>query len=157
MQYSDQCLDDCKLSCCNVKSINIWCEACECLLCTVWSERALVYIVRRCDTTNRMRVLILTVSTSYSFFSASLICLLLDLTSTMKTRVLFSSIIFIALSVLSGWIMIFPASRRGCETIARRGYRGARESVRVFGRWKLVLFRTLRTLCELTCENRPSE
>jgi len=31
----------------------------------------------------------------------------------MKTRVLFSSIFFIALSVLSGWTMTLPASRRG--------------------------------------------
>lgn len=39
-----------------------------------------------------------------------------------------------------------------------RGYLGERESVRVFGRWKVVLKRTLRTLCELTCYmNRPSD
>jgi len=96
-------------------------------------------------------VLILSTSTSYNFFNDSLICLLFALTSTMNTSVLFSSIFFIALSVLSGWMMTLEASRRGSCATDLRGYLGARESVRVFGRWKEVLVRTLRTLCELTC------
>ena len=95
-------------------------------------------------------MLILTQSTSYSFFNASLICLLFALTSQMKTRVLFSSIFFIADSVLSGWMMILAASRRGCKGIDLRGYLGERESWRVFGRWKVVERRTLRTFCEWT-------
>ena len=52
--------------------------------------------------THLINVLIFTQSTSYSFFKASFICLLLALTSQMNTKVLFSSIFFIALSVLSG-------------------------------------------------------
>lgn len=57
------------------------------------SERGATYLIS---------VLTFTQSTSYSFFSASLICLLFALISQMKTRVLFSSIFFIALSVFSG-------------------------------------------------------
>lgn len=55
--------------------------------------------------------------------------------------------------------MTLPASRRGWRGIDRRGYLGARESVRVFGWWKVVLLRTLVTLCELTCfvKNKPSD
>lgn len=60
-----------------------------------------------------IRVLILTQSTSYNFFNASLICLLFALTSTINTSVLFSSIFFIALSVFNGWITTLLASRRG--------------------------------------------
>lgn len=60
----------------------------------------------------RIRVLILTVSTSYNFFNASLICCLLALVSTMKTRVLFSSIFFMALSVFRGWMRILWWSSR---------------------------------------------
>jgi len=77
-------------------------------------------------------------SPSYCFFRASLICLLFALTSTMNTRVLFSSIFFIALSVLRGWMRIFAASRRGRWGIDLREYFGARESSRVLGRWKDV-------------------
>lgn len=47
--------------------------------------------------------------------------------------------------------MTLLASRRGWCGIDLRGYLGARERVRVLGRWKEVLVRTLRTLCELTC------
>lgn len=69
----------------------------------------------------------------------------------MKTKVLFSSIFFIALSVFNGWMMTLLASSLGSCGTDLRGYLGARESVRVFGRWKEVDVRTLRTLCELTC------
>lgn len=111
-----------------------------------------------CNNAYRMSVFSLMVSTSYSFFSASLICLLFALTSTMNTSVLFSSIFFIALSVFNGWMMTLEASRRGWCGIDLRGYLGARDSWSVFGWWKDVLVRTLRVLCELTCyENRPSE
>ena len=55
--------------------------------------------------------------------------------------------------------MTFEASRRGSCGTDLRGYFGARESVRVLGRWKVVLLRTLRALCELTCfvKDRPSD
>ena len=103
------------------------------------------------ENTHLISVLTLTHSTSYSFFNASLICRLFALTFTINTSVLFSSIFFIALSVFNGCTMIFSASRRGACGIDLRGYFGARESVSVFGRWKVVDVRILRTLCELTC------
>lgn len=74
----------------------------------------------------------------------------------MKTRVLFSSIFFIALSVFKGWIRIFCWSIPVSLLTDTRGYFGARERVRVFGRWKVVEVRTLRTLCELTCKQAVS-
>lgn len=89
-------------------------------------------------------MLILTVSMSYSFFSDALIWALLDLMSTMKTSVLFSSIFFMALSVLSGWMTILCSSRRGAWGMALRGYLGARASCRVLGRWKVVEVLILR-------------
>ena len=103
-------------------------------------------------------MLIFTASTSYNFFTASLICRLFAFTSTMNTKVLFSSIFFIALSVLRGLINILCSSRRFSCGTDFRGYLGERESRSVFGRWKVVDNRTLRTLCELTClaGNRPS-
>lgn len=54
----------------------------------------------------RMRVLTFWHSMSYNAFTASLICLLLDFTSTMKTSVLLSSIFFMALSVVNGNLTI---------------------------------------------------
>ena len=70
----------------------------------------------------RMRVLILTVSMSYSFLRACLIWALLALTSTMKTRVFCSSIFFRAPSVLRGWTMTLCSSRRGAWGTDLRGY-----------------------------------
>lgn len=52
--------------------------------------------------------------------------------------------------------MTLPASRRGSRGIDRRGYLGARERVRVFGRWKVVDLRTLCVLCELTCYEKQA-
>ncbi len=72
-------------------------------------------------TTHRINVLIFTHSTSYSFRSASRICRLLALTSTMKTSVLFSSIFFMADSVLSGCTMTWCSSRRGACGMDLRG------------------------------------
>ena len=43
------------------------------------------------------------------------------------------------------------ASSRGSEWMLLRGYLGERLSLSVLGRWKLVVVRTLRALCELTC------
>lgn len=153
-------LDNSKLGSSNVKSIDIGCKTSKSLLGAVRSANNitlafhthLLHQQRQRDTnTYLIKVLILTVSTSYSFFSASLICLLFALTSTINTNVLFSSIFFIALSVFNGWIMTFCASRRGSWGTERRGYFGARDRRSVLGRWKVVFRRTLRTLCELTC------
>ena len=94
--------------------------------------------------TNLTSVLIFTQSTSYSVFSAPLICRLLALTSQMKTSVLFSSIFFIALSVLSGWMSTLWWSSRVSWGTDLRGYLGERESCSVLGRWKVVVRRILR-------------
>ena len=51
-------------------------------------------------------VLTLAAWMSYNFFTASLICFLLAVSPTMKTRVLLSSIFFIADSVVRGNLMI---------------------------------------------------
>lgn len=79
-------------------------------------------------------VLILTVSTSYNFFSASLICRLFAFTSQMNTKVLFSSIFFIADSVFRGWMITLWWSRRGSWGTDLRGNLGERESCSVLGR-----------------------
>ena len=54
------------------------------------------------DIAYRMSVLTLDTSISYNFLTAYLICGLLDRLSTMKTRVLLSSIFFMADSVVRG-------------------------------------------------------
>ncbi len=155
-------LDNRKLGRSNVERIHIRRQLRECLLRAVRPTHPLA---KRSSNTRfisiayLIKVLIFTHSTSYNFFNASLICLLFALTSTMNTNVLFSSIFFIALSVFNGCTMTFPASRRGTCGTDLRGYLGARESCSVFGRWKEVVVRTLRTLCESTCcvKNRTSE
>lgn len=102
--------------------------------------------LKKSPTTYLISVFTLTQSTSYNFFKASLICLLLALTSQIKTRVLFSSIFFIALSVLRGWIITLWWSSRASWGTDLRGYLGVRESWRVLGRWNVVLRRTFRVL-----------
>lgn len=146
-------LDDGQLGRSNVEGVHIRCQPRESLLRAIGPAGLSVFAIlfRNFIPTYLIKVLILTHSTSYIFFNASLICLLFALTSTMNTSVLFSSIFFIALSVLSGCTMILEASRRGSDWMLLRGYLGERERVRVFGRWKEVDVRTLRDLCELTC------
>jgi hypothetical protein len=155
-------LDNGELGGGDVQSVNVRSKAGEGLLGAVRPEKYVSsHVTSRSflDKAYLIMVLICTTSTSYNFFRASLIWRLLALTSTMKTRVLFSSIFFMALSVLSGWMMTLEASRRGWCGIDLRGYLGARDRVRVLGRWKEVDVRTFLTLCELTCavKNRPSE
>merc|ERR1711998_21886 len=89
-----------------------------------------------------IRELIFCVSMSYIFLIASLISTLLARTSTMKTRVLFSSIFFIADSVVSGYFRIWYRSRRVGLARYLRGYLGSRSFARVFGRWKRMFVRT---------------
>ena len=86
------------------------------------------------ESTHRMRVLIFAAWTSYSFFTASLICLLFDLMSTMKTNVLCSSIFFIALSVFKGLTIVRNWSMRGAWLTLFLGYLGSRGRRRVLGR-----------------------
>merc|ERR1711990_790412 len=78
---------------------------------------------------------------SYIFLIASLICTLLARTSTMKTRVLFSSIFFMADSVVRGNFRIWYRSRRLGLARYLRGYLPSRGLERVFGRWKRMLVR----------------
>merc|ERR1712216_917580 len=89
----------------------------------------------------RIKVLIFWVSMSYIFLIASLIWTLLARTSTMKTRVLFSSIFFIADSVVSGYFRIWYLSRRLGLARYLRGYFGSRALERVFGLWNRMLVR----------------
>ena len=84
------------------------------------------------------------VSTSYSFFIASLMFRLFALRSTMNTSVLWSSIFFMADSVLSGCWIVRNWSMRGMCGTDFRGYRGFRGRRSVLGRWKETEVRTLR-------------
>merc|ERR1712025_1158212 len=64
-------------------------------------------------------------------------------TSTMKTRVLLSSIFFMADSVVSGYFRMQYWSSLLVLGIDLRGYLGSRALMRVFGLWKVALRRTL--------------
>merc|ERR1719331_3187489 len=86
----------------------------------------------------RIRVLTLITFTSYNSATAFLIWFLFDRVSTRKTRVLISSIFFIADSVVTGTLMILYLSMRGKCTVAFEGYFGVRFCVFVFGRKKCV-------------------
>src|SRR5260370_38510815 len=99
----------------------------------------------------RIRVLILAACTSYNFFTASLICLLFARISQMKTRVLCSSIFFIADSVLRGDIMARYGSIRAPWGMDFRGYLGLRGRRRVRGRRKETGVRT----CRLRVDDAP--
>merc|ERR1719444_550522 len=88
--------------------------------------------------------------TSYIWRTASLMFSLLALMSTKKTRVLISSIFFMADSVVTGhWMMRYLSflSRLATDLM---GYLGSRFLVRVFGRKKCTFVRTLR--CFLATE-----
>lgn len=75
---------------------------------------------------------------SYIFFTASLIFFLSARMSTMKTKVLLSSIFFIADSVVKGYLRIWYWSNlfRGVTLI--RGYLGFLSFFNVFGRWNVT-------------------
>ena len=66
----------------------------------------------------------------------------------MKTRVLCSSIFFIADSVLRGDMMALYWSIRGAWGIDFRGYLGSRGRWSVRGRWKETEWRTLRLMVD---------
>merc|ERR1711998_267446 len=88
-----------------------------------------------------IRELIFCVSMSYIFLIASFICTLLARTSTMKTRVLFSSIFFMADSVVSGYFRIWYLSRRLGLARYLRGYLPSRGVASVLGKWNRMLVR----------------
>ena len=86
-----------------------------------------------------MRVLTLAVLISYIRRTASVICRLFARVSTMKTRVLLSSIFFIADSVVSGYLrMAYWSSGLTFGTDLRENF-GLRSRRSVFGRLNLVL------------------
>merc|ERR1719159_1210926 len=82
--------------------------------------------------------------TSYNCFTASLIFGLVALISTMKTRVLISSIFFMADSVVTGCWMMRYLSIFGLVSTDFLGYFGSRFFASVFGRKKCTFVRTLR-------------
>jgi hypothetical protein len=94
--------------------------------------------------THLMSVLMFFESTSYILLTASLICLLLAFTSTINTKVLFSSILRMADSVFRGNLRMAYWSRRGVRGMDLRGYLGVRARRRVLGRRKVVDVRILR-------------
>ena len=61
----------------------------------------------------------------------------------MNTSVLLSSIFFMALSVVSGCLMMLYWSSLGRLGMLLRGYLGRRMRLRVLGRWKWTVVRTL--------------
>merc|ERR1712194_778444 len=96
----------------------------------------------------RMRVLTLAHFTSYRARTASLIWGLFALMSTRKTRVLISSIFFIADSVVTGHWMILYLSilfRRFTDFL---GYLGSRGLTNVLGLKKCTFVRTFLTFRE---------
>merc|ERR1711935_239059 len=96
-----------------------------------------------------MSVLTLAVLISYMRRTASVICRLFARVSTMKTRVLLSSIFFIADSVVSGDFRIWYWSSLLTRGTERREYLGSRCSTSVFGRWNLVDLRIFLDLLDL--------
>merc|ERR1719221_163088 len=90
----------------------------------------------------RMSVFTFAHLTSYICRTASLMFNFVALMSTKKTRVLISSIFFMADSVVTGHWMILYLSLRSRLSTDRLGYFGALFEIRVFGRKKCTLVRT---------------
>jgi hypothetical protein len=133
----------------NVKSVVVRGESDVSLLLSIGTETVRKIRMSQRILIHRIKVLILRVSTSYNFLTASLICLLLLFKSTMNTKVLCSSIFFMAVSVFKGCWMVLNWSILGKWLTDFRGYLGARARARVLGRWKETEVRTLRTEVEL--------
>ena len=87
-------------------------------------------------------VLTLETSISYSFLTAALIWGLFARMSTINTRVLLSSIFFMADSVVRGCLMMAKWSSLLILGADRRGYFGFRVRLRVLGRWNCTDVRT---------------
>merc|ERR1719301_13260 len=98
-----------------------------------------------------MRVLTFAHCTSYIALTASLIFCLLARMSTMKTRVLISSIFFIADSVVNGLLMIENLSSLLMCCTDFRGYLGSRFLISVFGRKKCTFKRFLLVFWDTAC------
>ena len=80
-----------------------------------------------------MRVLTLRAVMSYNFLTASLICFLLAVSPTMKTKVLLSSIFFIADSVVRGNLIMSYAFEVSPDLIDAGRTLGFLASLRVLG------------------------
>merc|ERR1712195_349457 len=89
------------------------------------------------------RVLTLAVLISYMRRTASVICRLFARVSTMKTRVLLSSIFFMADSVVNGNFRIWYWSSLLTRGTERRRYLGLRSRRSVFGLWNFGFKYTL--------------
>lgn len=85
-----------------------------------------------------INVLIFFVWMSYIFFTASFIFFLSALRSTMKTRVLLSSIFFIADSVVRGYLRMAYWSSLFLPGALTRGYLGFLSFFKVLGRWNVT-------------------
>lgn len=85
-----------------------------------------------------IRVLTFLVCMSYIFLTAALIFFLSARMSTMKTRVLLSSIFFIALSVVNGYLSIWKWSSLHLPGALMRGYLGFLGLDKVFGLWNVT-------------------
>merc|ERR1719486_1111427 len=83
---------------------------------------------------------------SYISFTARRILALSARTSTMNTSVLFSSIFFMADSVVRGCLRTWNWSRRSMAGTDLRGYAGLRARICVLGRWKDTVVCTFRDL-----------
>merc|ERR1711970_181115 len=94
------------------------------------------------EPSGRTSVFTFWMSTSYIFFTAARIWGLLAWMSTMKTRVLLSSIFFMADSVVNGNLMMENASNRGAAADDLVGHLGERARRRVDGRLKWTEVRT---------------
>lgn len=92
-----------------------------------------------------IKVLTLQTLMSYSFLTAVLIWCLLAFKLVMKTKVLLSSIFFIADSVVNGCLMILWASIRLREGVDFLGYLGVLAGLKVLGLLKCTLVRTFLT------------
>ena len=83
---------------------------------------------------------------SYNFLTADLIWCLLAFKLVIKTKVLLSSIFFIADSVVKGCLIILWASIRFLEATDFLGYLGFLAGLKVFGLLKWTEVRTFLTL-----------
>merc|ERR1719150_1536802 len=111
-----------------------------------WVKRTYAFFLP----SGRMSVFTFAAFTSYMAWTASLMLILVDFTSTMNTSVLISSIFFMADSVVTGYWMMRYLSILGRTSTDLLGYFGSRFLLRVLGRKKCTLVLTL--LCFLDTE-----
>jgi hypothetical protein len=129
----------------NIKSIVVWCKLHVSLLLpirpvkqktiTLLSGKMTVIIAPKMRVDIYLiRVLTFFAWMSYIFLTAALIFFLSALRSTMKTRVLLSSIFFIADSVVRGYFRVWYWSSLFLPGALTLGYLGSLGFFRVFGR-----------------------